>query len=326
LIPILPVSSVKDLTYLGDDKILYRNFSYTEPPTTFIYDPKLKEPSRTPMSMTSAADFSNVEVVRETATSKDGTKVPMNIMRLKGTKLNGDNPTILYGYGGYGLSSSPGYDRTLSVWLNNGGVYVIANIRGGGEFGEEWHLAGNLTNKQNVFDDFAACAEYLISTGYTNPSRLAIKGGSNGGLLVGATMVQHPNLFKAVVCNKGVLDMLRVELQPNGRFNVTEFGTVTNPDQFKALYAYSPYQNVKKGVDYPAILLTADENDGRVYACNSYKMAAALQDATDMKGTVLLLVTTGYGHGHGSSLSDEVALETDQFAFLFDQLGVKYIK
>jgi prolyl oligopeptidase len=326
LIPIMPVSTVRDMISIGGDKMLYRNYSYLEPPVCFIYDPKSEEPVRTAMFVTTDADFSDVEVVRESTTSKDGTIVPMSILRRKGTNLDGNNPTILYGYGGYGLSRSPGYDRSLSLWLNNGGVYVIANIRGGGEFGEEWHLDGNLTKKQNVFDDFAACAGYLIEFGYTNSSRLAIKGGSNGGLLVGATMVQHPDLFKAVVCHKGVLDMLRVELHPNGEFNITEFGTVNNPDHFKALYAYSPYHNVREGIDYPAILLTADENDGRVDASNSRKMAAALQHATNMKGNILLSLSTGYGHGHGSALSDEIELEADMYAFLFEQLGIEFKK
>ncbi len=326
LVPILPVSTVRDMIWLGGDKILYRNFSYLEPAVCFVYDPSAEKPQRTALFVTSTADFSNVEVVREITISKDGTQIPMSIIRRKDTKLDGNNPTVLYGYGGYGLSRTPDYDRTLCLWLDHGGVYVIANIRGGGEFGEEWHKAGYLTNKQNVFDDFAACAEHLIETGYTNSSKLAIKGGSNGGLLVGATMTQHPDLFGAVVCHKGVLDMLRVELDPNGEFNITEFGTVKNPDHFKALYAYSPYHSVIDGVVYPDILLTADENDGRVNASNSRKMAASLQAATDMKGYVLLRLSTGYGHGHGSSLSAEIEIETDTYAFLFDRLGVDFNK
>ncbi|MCP4706379.1 MAG: S9 family peptidase [candidate division Zixibacteria bacterium] len=324
LLPILPISSAKDMVSLGGDKILYRNYSYLEPSACYLYDPLKKAPQKTSLFVKSTADFSDVEVVREITKSKDGTEIPMSVLRRKGTKLDGKNPTILYGYGGYGLSRTPSYDRTISLWLDNGGVFVIANIRGGGEFGEDWHKAGYLTNKQNVFDDFAACAQYLIKVGYTNSSKLAIKGGSNGGLLVGATMTQHPDLFKAVVCHKGVLDMLRVELDPNGEFNITEFGTVTNPDHFKALYAYSPYHNVIDGIDYPDILLTADENDGRVSSLNSKKMAARLQAATDMKGYILLRLSTGYGHGHGSSLSAEIEMETDTYAFLFDRLGVEF--
>ena len=323
-IELLPISSVHEMVSMGGDKILYSNSSYLEPTVCLIYEPSREKPVRTELYMTSPADFSDVEVIREFAVSKDGTKVPMNIIRRKGIELDDGNPTILYGYGGYGSSQMPWFDCTLDIWLQQGGVYVIANLRGGGEFGEEWHKAGYLTNKQNVFDDFAACARYLIDTGYTNPSRLAIKGGSNGGLLVGATMVQNPDLFKAVVCHKGVLDMLRVELDPNGEFNITEFGTVTNPDHFKALYAYSPYHNVVEGVRYPDILLTADENDGRVNPANSRKMAARLQAVAGPDTYVLLRLSTGYGHGHGSSLSADIALEADTYAFLFDRLGVDY--
>ena len=236
-VPILPVSSVRGLISLGGDRILFRNQSYTEPTACYTYEPSEGSPLRTAIRVTTPADFGDVEVVREFAVSRDGTRVPMNIIRRKGTVLNGANPTILYGYGGYGSIERPSCGRKMSVWLDNGGVYVKANIRGGGEFGEEWHLAGNLTNKQNVFDDLAACARYLIDSAYTNPSKLAIWGGSNGGLLVGAVMTQHPELFRAVVCQKGVLDMLRVELDPNGAFNVTEFGTVTIPEHFEALHA-----------------------------------------------------------------------------------------
>ena len=324
LIPLMPVSSVREMISLGVDKILYRISSYVEPPACYTYDPPQEEPLRTALYVTSPADFSDVEVIREFAVSKDGTHVPINILRRKGTKLDGNNPTILYGYGGYGVSQTPRYNRTLSLWLDQGGVYVIANLRGGGEFGEEWHKAGNLTNKQNVFDDFAACAQYLIEAGYTNPARLAIKGGSNGGLLVGATMTQHPDLFRAVICHKGVLDMLRVELDPNGAFNVTEFGTVKDPEHFRALYAYSPYHNVVDGTHYPDVLITADENDGRVNPSNSRKMVAHLQAATSSEGYVLLRMSSGSGHGIGSALSEDIALYADTYAFLFDRLGVDF--
>ncbi len=324
LIPLMPVSSVREMISLGGDKILFRNSSYIEPPACYTYEPSQGEPLRTALYVTSPADFSEVEVIRKFAISKDGTQVPMNIIRRKGTRLDGNNPTILYGYGGYGASQTPRYDRTLSLWFDQGGVYVIANLRGGGEFGEEWHKAGNLTNKQNVFDDFAACAQYLIDAGYTNPSKLAIKGGSNGGLLVGATMTQHPDLFHAVVCHSGVLDMLRVELDPNGAFNVTEFGTVEDPEHFRALYAYSPYHNVVNGTHYPDVLITADENDGRVNPSNSRKMVARLQAATSSADYVLLRMSFGSGHGIGSALSEDIALYADTYAFLFDRLGVDF--
>jgi len=322
-VPILPVSSVSPPVSLGGDKVLIRNRSYTEPTACYTYEPGEGAMLKTPMQVKSPADFSDVEIVREFAVSKDGTRVPMNIIRRKGTQLTGDNPTILYGYGGYGSIQRPWYDRRMSLWLDNGGVFVKANLRGGGEFGEEWHLAGNLTNKQNVFDDFAACAQHLIDTGYTNQSKLAIWGGSNGGLLVGAVMVQHPELFRAVVCQKGVLDMMRVEFDANGAFNVTEFGTVTKPDHFDALHAYSPLHNVKNGVRYPDVIFTADENDGRVLSYHSKKMTAAVQAASPGSLT-LLRATSGRGHGIGSSLSDDIAMYSDLYSFLFDRLGVKF--
>ena len=230
--------------------------------------------------MTSPVDFDDIEVVREFATSKDGTKVPLNILRKKGLKRDGRNPTLLYGYGGYGISLTPGFDSTRRIWFDAGGVYVVANLRGGGEYGEQWHKAGNLTHKQHVFDDFIAAAEHLIKRRYTDPSKLAVEGASNGGLLMGAFLTQRPDLARAVVARVGIHDMLRVELDPNGQFNITEFGTVKDPEQFKALFAYSPFHHVRDGVKYPAVLLTTGENDGRVNPAQSRKMAARLQAAT----------------------------------------------
>jgi len=323
-IPVTPVSSLWGMVSPGGDEILYTESSYLEPPVWYAYNPNDDSISRTAMYETSPVDFSDVEVVREFATSTDGTRIPMSVLRRKGTKLDGNNPTILYGYGGYSISMTPYFDPTLSLWLEQGGVYVIANLRGGGEFGEEWHRAGYLTNKQNVFDDFAACAQFLIKNKYTSAARLAIMGGSNGGLLVGATLTQHPELFRAVVGLKGVYDMLRVELDPNGAFNVTEYGTVEDPEQFAALYGYSPYTNVVDGTDYPDVLFTADLNDGRVNPSNSRKMAARVQAADATPGYILLRMSSSIGHGHGWALSDKIALNADVYAFLFDRLGVDY--
>ena len=243
------------------------------------FDAATKKTRRTALAGKSPADFGNVEVVREFAISKDGTKIPMNIMRRKKTKLDGNNPTLLYGYGGYGINMTPNFSAARSLWLDHGGVYVVANLRGGGEFGEEWHKAGSLTNKQNVFDDFAACAQWLIDKHYTQPYKLAVEGASNGGLLMGAFLTQHPDLARAVVSHVGIYDSLRAELEPNGAFNVTEFGTVQDPAQFQALYAYSPYHHVVDGARYPSVLLLTGDNDGRVNPYNSRKMAARLQAA-----------------------------------------------
>jgi prolyl oligopeptidase len=324
VIPIKPISAVQELLRLEGDQILFRNITYLEPFVWMRFDPETGSSRATALAGTSPADFSDVEVIRAFATSKDGTQVPMNIMRRKGTKLDGRNPTLLYGYGGYGISLSPNFSLSRRVWFDQGGVYVIANLRGGGEFGEQWHKAGNLTKKQNVFDDFIACAEWLIRNKYTNPKKLAIEGASNGGLLMGAALTQRPDLFRAVVSHVGIYDSLRSELEPNGAFNVTEFGTVKDPQQFQALYAYSPYQHVINGTRYPAVLLMTGDHDGRVNPFHSRKMIARLQAANASKCPVLLRTTSSAGHGMGTALDERIAQEADAFVFLFDQLGMKY--
>ena len=322
-----PVSAVGQAVALeGKDEagVLLRQVSYTTPFAWLRYDPvKGDTLQKTALVGTSPVDFSDIEAVREFATSKDGTKIPLNILRRKGTKLDGTNPTLLYGYGGYSISLSPNFVFSRRLWFDRGGVYVVANLRGGGEYGEAWHAAGNLTHKQNVFDDFAASAEYLIKAGYTNPGKLAVEGGSNGGLLMGAFLTQHPDLARAVVSHVGIYDMLRVELDPNGAFNVTEFGTVKDPDQFKALYAYSPYHHVVDGTKYPAILFMTGDNDGRVNPANSRKMTARLQAANASDHPILLRTTASAGHGMGTALTERIAQEADAEAFLFDQLGMK---
>jgi prolyl oligopeptidase len=321
-IPILPVSSVAGLASWHGDELVFGNVSYLNPFGWYTYDPAADTVHRTALYLTSPADFGDIEVVREFATSKDGTKVPLNILCKKGLKRDGRNPTLLYGYGGYGVNLTPSFDSTRRIWFDAGGVYVVANLRGGGEYGEQWHKAGNLTHKQHVFDDFIAAAEHLIERRYTNPSKLAVEGGSNGGLLMGAFLTQRPELARAVVAHVGIHDMLRVELDPNGQFNVTEFGTVKNPEQFKALLAYSPFHHVRDGVNYPAVLLTTGENDGRVNPAQSRKMAARLQAATASDLPILFRSTASAGHGIGSSLKDRIAEQADVLAFLFNQLGV----
>ncbi|MBZ5495775.1 MAG: prolyl oligopeptidase family serine peptidase [Acidobacteriia bacterium] len=323
-IPLKPVSAVSGVLRLEGDQILYGAQSYVDPPGWYRYDPATLESTKTALSSSSSVDLSNIEVSRDFATSRDGTKVPVNILMQKGTPRNGQNPTILYGYGGFGISESPSFDPVKRVWLEQGGIYAIANLRGGGEFGEAWHEAGKLTKKQNVFDDFAACVRFLIDKKYTNPARLAIEGGSNGGLLMGAVLTQHPELFRAAVSYVGIYDMLRFENFPNGVFNVTEYGTVKDREQFKALYAYSPYHHVEDGMAYPAVIFLTGDHDGRVDPANSRKMTARLQAATSSGLPVLLRTNPKAGHGIGTGLSDRISQEADVYAFLFDQLGVAY--
>ena len=276
------------------------------------------------MVQTSPVDFSNAKVTRVFATSKDGTKVPLNILSRKDIKLDGRNPTLLYGYGGYGISETPHFAAEAAPWLQAGGVYVFANIRGGAEYGEGWHQDGALLKKQNVFDDFAACGQYLIAHGYTSHDKLALLGASNGGLLMGATITQHPELARAVVSEVGIYDMLRVELDANGAFNTTEFGTVKNEEQFKALYGYSPYHHVRTGVRYPAVLMTTGDNDGRVNPLHSRKFTAALQSDSTSDRPILLLTSSTSGHGIGDSVDESIRKMTDADSFLFDQLGVRF--
>ena len=323
-IPTLPVSAVYGVVHSEGDDVLFENVSFIEPPAWYRYAAKGGKVEKTALATKANVSFAGVDVVRETCTSKDGTKVPISILRRKGTKLDGQSPALLTGYGGYGMSLSPGYNAVGSVLIESGFVFAMANLRGGGELGDEWHRAGNLTKKQNVFDDFAGCAKHLVEAGYTKPERLAIVGGSNGGLLMGAALTQHPSLFKAVVSFVGMYDMLRVELTPNGAFNVTEFGTVKNPEHFKALRGYSPYHNVKDGTAYPAVLLMTGENDPRVDPFHSRKMAARLQAATSGSAPILLRSNSNAGHGGDTPLSEKIEEMADQYAFIFDQLGVEY--
>jgi len=322
MIPIPMISAVQEMVALEDNSLLFRDVSYTQPSAWFHCAQGKTEPVETALRTTSPVSFADIEVTREFAISNDGTKIPLNIIFRKGMKRDGQNPTLLYSYGGYGISMSPNFDFTRRLWFDRGGVYVVANIRGGGEFGEEWHKAGNLTRKQTVFDDFAAAAEYLIKAKYTRPEKLAIQGGSNGGLLMGAMITQHPDLVWAVVSAVGIYDMLRVELAPNGAFNVTEFGTVKNPEQFKALYAYSPYHHVVDGTKYPSILMMTGANDGRVAPYHSRKMTARLEEANKSDNPILLRTSSSAGHGIGTALSERIKQLADIYAFLFAQLDM----
>jgi prolyl oligopeptidase len=318
--PITAVNEV-DATPAGD--AFYSVAGYLTPTYFSRWSAASGTSTITGLAMTSPISFSDTEVIRAFAPSKDGTQIPLNIIRKKGTVLNGANPALLYGYGGYGVSQVPHFaGPTVRLWLDGGGVWVIANLRGGSEFGETWHQQGMLTRKQNVFDDFDAAARALIATRYTSHDKLSLLGGSNGGLLMGAEITQHPALARAVVSQVGIYDMMRVELDPNGAFNVTEFGTVKDPDQFKALYAYSPYHHVEKGVAYPAVLMMTGANDGRVNPLHSRKFAAALQAAASSDRPILLRTSKTSGHGIGSSLSERISQSADMLMFLYDQLGM----
>jgi prolyl oligopeptidase len=323
--PLPPVSAVYQMVPTRGGDVIFSISTYLEPSAWYGFDGATGKSVRTALFRTSPIHFDDTEVVREFATSKDGTRVPLNIIRRRGTRLDGGNPTLLEGYGGYGINMQPYFLGAFTrAWLDQGGVYVIANLRGGAEYGEEWHQAGRLTRKQNVFDDLIACAQHLIESKYTSPAHLAIIGGSNGGLLMGAAFTQRPDLFRAVVSYVGIYDMVRVELDPNGAFNVTEFGTVKDPEQFKALYAYSPYHRVKDGTSYPAILFPTGENDHRVNPMQSRKMTARLQAATNSGHPILLRSSSNAGHGIGTAVDEQIEEEADVLSFLFDQLGIKY--
>ena len=322
-VPVPPVAAIGPVTALPDQTLLYSISTYVRPTYIARFNERTGEASETALAQTSPVHFDDAVVTREFATSKDGTKIPVNIVALRGTRLDGTNPTVLYGYGGYGISEEPFFlGAPTRLWLDGHGIFVDANLRGGGEYGAAWHDQGALTHKQNVFDDFTAAAQTLIDRGYTASSHLALMGGSNGGLLMGAMITQHPDIAHAVVSLVGIYDMLRVELDPNGAFNTTEFGSVKNPDQFAALFAYSPYHHVVDGTKYPAIFMATGEHDGRVNPAHSRKMIARLQAATDSDLPVLLSINSHAGHGIGSALSVRIDQESDVDTFLFSELGM----
>jgi prolyl oligopeptidase len=267
-------------------------------------------------------DYSEIVATRLEAVSKDGSKVPVTVLHHRSVTPDGKRPTILYGYGGFGVLQQPNFLGSTLAWLERGGVYAVANIRGGGEFGESWHQAGMKTRKQNVFDDFYASALALQKAGWTDPDRLGIMGGSNGGLLVGASLVQHPKAYRAVVGLVGVFDSLGHETFPNGTYNVPEYGSSQVADEFKAILAYSPYQNVKPGTPYPAVLLQTGENDLRVAPWQTRKFGAALQAATSSGRPVLLVTQTNAGHGQGASFSQKVGKTALSLSFMAQQLDL----
>lgn len=308
---------------------LFGFHSYTVPPTVYRVEMLSAKPSLA-ASLWAKVDAPTVEpskydVKQVWYTSKDGTKVPMFVVAKKGLVLNGANPTLLTGYGGFNVSNTPAFSRGLYLWLEHGGVYALANLRGGSEFGEEWHRAGMLGNKQNVFDDFIAAAEYLIGQKYTDKNHLAIQGGSNGGLLMGAALTQRPDLFRAVVCQVPLLDMLRYQNFQIAKLWVPEYGSADDPEQFKWLYAYSPYHHVKDGTLYPSVMFMTADTDTRVDPMHAKKMAARMQAAAanGPERPILLRIESKAGHGAGKPVSKLVEESTDVWSYLFWQLGVK---
>lgn len=305
----------------GDD-VMVRCQSYTRPPATYTVAGGTTRLQPTALAQSSPADFSDCEVRREFATAEDGARIPINILLRKGTPQDGTAPLLLYGYGSYGISEEPYFQASLRAWIEQGGIYADASVRGGGEFGDAWHDAARLGTKKRSMDDFAACARYLVKAGYTTRDRLAIQGGSAGGLLVYGTVVHHPDVMRAAIASVGYGDVLRTELSPNGEFNTTEFGTVRDSTLFRQMLAYSPYHHVKAGVAYPSVLALTGVNDPRVESWETYKMVARLQ-ASGSRQPVLMRVSFDSGHV-GSSLSEEDRENADMLQFLFDRLGVTY--
>jgi prolyl oligopeptidase len=302
-----------------DTETFYSFSSFATPPSIYRYD-LITGKSKLLRRAQVKADTDAYEVKQVFAVSKDGTRFPMFIAHKKGLKLDGSNPTLLYGYGGFNIPLTPTFSISRLAWMESGGVFVQANLRGGGEYGEEWHRAGTRLKKQNVFDDFIAAAEWLIAHKYTRTARLAIQGGSNGGLLVGAVMTQRPELFGACLPAVGVMDMLRFHQFTAGRFWVDDYGSADNPEEFAALRAYSPYHNLKKGTRYPATLVTTADTDDRVVPGHSFKFAAALQDAQAGPAPVLIRIETRAGHGAGKPTAKLIEETADQFAFLVKNL------
>jgi prolyl oligopeptidase len=307
---------------MDDKETLFAFSSYTAPATLYRLDAESGEATvfRQPKV---AFDASPYETTQQFFTSKDGTKVPMFVTARKGIVKDGSHPTLLFGYGGFNVSYTPLFQPTTAAWLEMGGVYAVVNLRGGGEYGKAWHEAGMKTKKQNVFDDFAAAAEYLVAEKYTRPDKLAITGRSNGGLLVGATMLQRPELFGAAVPQVGVMDMLRFREFTIGWAWESDYGSVKDPAEFAALYAYSPLHNIEKGKRYPATLVTTADRDDRVFPAHSFKFAAALQAAYEGDEPMLIRVDTRAGHGSGKPTGKLIEEWADIFAFLAKTLDVR---
>ncbi|MGJ3247523.1 MAG: prolyl oligopeptidase family serine peptidase [Elainellaceae cyanobacterium] len=304
-----------------DTETFYVFTGFTAPPTIYRYDLMTGESTlfRQPTVDFNPDDYETRQVFY---TSQDGTQVPMFITHKTGLELDGNNPTLLYGYGGFGISLTPSFSISNLVWMELGGVYAVPNLRGGGEYGEDWHQAGTKLNKQNVFNDFIAAAEWLIEHRYTSSDKLAISGGSNGGLLVGACMTQRPDLFAVVLPAVGVMDMLRFHKFTIGWAWTSDYGSPDDPDEFKALYAYSPLHNLRPGTAYPATLITTADHDDRVVPAHSFKFVAALQDAHAGEAPVLIRIETKAGHGAGKPTTKIIEEIADKFGFLVNVLDM----
>jgi len=305
-----------------DNEMFYSFVSYLGPTAIYRYDVRRRtnEPFKTPRLAVDASQFETRQVFFN---SKDGTRVPMFITMKKGLPLNGSNPTILHGYGGFNVAETPAFSATNLVWMEMGGIYAVPNLRGGSEYGKEWHEGGILERKQNVFDDFIAAAEYLIREKYTSSAKLAASGGSNGGLLVGAVINQRPDLFGAALPAVGVMDMLRFHKFTIGSAWTSDYGSSDDPKQFQFLRAYSPLHNIKPGTRYPATLVTTADHDDRVVPGHSFKYAATLQAAQAGPAPVLIRIDTRAGHGSGKPTSKRIEEAADRLAFLVRNLGMK---
>jgi prolyl oligopeptidase len=327
-IPLPALGAVFDASGRYDRNEIFFGFqSFTVPPSIYRVDLTDVKSALWAKVDAPSIDPAAYDVQQVWYTSKDGTKVPMFVVSKKGIEKNGKNPTLLTGYGGFNVSMTPAFSRSMYLWMEHGGIYAVANLRGGAEFGEDWHRAGMLEKKQNVFDDFIAAGEYLIAQKYTDRDHLAISGGSNGGLLMGAMITQRPDLFRAVVCSVPLLDMLRYQNFKIARLWIPEYGSAEDAKQFDWLYAYSPYHHVKPGVEYPAILFMTGDTDTRVDPMHAKKMAALMQaeakNGASRERPILLRIDIKAGHGQGKPVTKQIEESTDMYSFLFWQLGMK---
>lgn len=305
------------------EDIFFRFTSFTNPGTVFRYNlakQELTEYVQPDLNFDPDA-FESRQVFYK---SKDGAEVPMFIVHKKGIELNGKNPAYLYGYGGFDISLTPGFAPHMILWLEKGGIYAQPSLRGGGEYGQKWHESGMLLKKQNVFDDFIAAGEYLVSQGYTNKDLLAIEGRSNGGLLVGAAMTQRPDLFRVALPGVGVMDMLRYHQFTIGWAWAVEYGSSDDSIHFHNLYSYSPLHNIKEGTAYPATLITTADHDDRVAPAHSFKFAATLQEKHAGSNPVLIRIDTKAGHGAGKPVSKQIEEWADKYAFVFYNMGLEF--